>query len=127
MGVADYFSRSGPSNGNDRTLVIDSFTDFVLNNPLDSAMTFLSQLKGKLQGSVTGLVLLEQGVHPENVTNTVEYIVDGTVRTRFDESGRHVMVSRMLATPVKVGWWEFTIEKGIDLILGDPLSLRFFE
>lgn len=105
---------------NDPVLVIDSFTDFLLNNDPEIAVRFLSQLKAKLHGKkITALILLEEGVHPSNVGTTIEYVNDGTIRTKYDENGRYIMVSRMLATPVDLGWTEFTIQKGIDIIVRD--------
>ncbi len=63
--------------------------------------------------------MLEEGPHSANVTSTAEYLTDGTIRAKFDETGRYMMVSRMLATPVQLGWSEFIIQKGINIIVKD--------
>jgi KaiC/GvpD/RAD55 family RecA-like ATPase len=113
MKISDFFANYQNAN-----LVVDSFTDFLLNNEAEVALRFLSQLKGKLQPrKITTLVILEEGPHRQEISATAEYIADGTIRTRYDETGRYLMVSRMLATPVQLGWSKFTIQKGIDVVV----------
>jgi KaiC/GvpD/RAD55 family RecA-like ATPase len=117
IAMPEFFDNAESKTGN-ICFVIDSFTDFLLNNEPDAAIRFLSQLKGKLQTrNITTLVLLEDGPHPVNVTSAVEYLTDGTIRTKYDETGRYIMVSRMIATPVQLGWSEFKIQKGIDIVV----------
>ncbi len=118
VAVTEFFERLKTEDS--PCFVIDSFTDFLLNNDSDAAIRWLSQIKGRLQGrNVTALVLLEDGVHQNNVVSTVEYLADGTIRAKFDEGGRHIMVSRMVATPVQLGWSKFDIQKGIEVIVKD--------
>ena len=40
------------------------------------------------------MVLLEEGVHDEKTVKSVEYATDGTIRMKFSEQGRFMMVSR---------------------------------
>lgn len=106
-------------NGSGPALVIDSFTDVLLNNPSEASLSFLATLRTRLQGRFTGLVLLEGGLHTDDVVSTAEYLLDGTIRTKFDDEGRYVMATRMIATPIRPGWQRFTIKKGVELILTD--------
>ncbi len=115
-----FFDRERIDSENDPCLVLDSFTDVLLNNGSDRGIKFLTQLKEKLKNrGATSLVLLEEGIHPENTMTAIEYLTDGTIRTKFDENGRYLMVSRMQTTPVRLGWSEFTIKKGIELRVKD--------
>ncbi|HUK27396.1 MAG TPA: RAD55 family ATPase [Candidatus Acidoferrales bacterium] len=101
-------------------LVIDSFTDFLLNNSADTVVSFISQLKMSLQmRGVTTLLLLESGPHDSRLESTIEFIADGTIQTKLDESGRFLMVRRMLATPVQPRWIPFTLTKTVDAVLKD--------
>jgi KaiC/GvpD/RAD55 family RecA-like ATPase len=93
-------------------IVIDSFTDFINYSGSERALRFLDTLHTRLQTrGVTGLLLLEEGVHEEKTVKSVEYATDGTIRMRFSEQGRFMMVSRMTATPVSPKWIPFTIGK----------------
>jgi len=76
----------------------------------DRALRLLDTVHTKLQTrGVTGLVLLEEGVHDEKTVKSVEYATDGTIRMKFSEQGRFMMVSRLTATPLTPKWIAFTI------------------
>jgi KaiC/GvpD/RAD55 family RecA-like ATPase len=91
-------------------IVIDSFTDVINYGGADRALRFLDTVHTKLQTrGVTGLVLLEEGVHDEKTVKSVEYATDGTIRMKFSEQGRFMMVSRLSATPLSPKWIAFTI------------------
>lgn len=92
--------------------VLDSFSDFVKYAGVDRSIRFLDSAKMKLaEIGVTGMVLLEEGMHAQRTVTAVEYSTDGTIRMRFAENGRYMMVSRMLATPVMPRWIPFVIGK----------------
>ena len=115
--VSELLDNSGKEGALD-CLVLDSFTDFLLTNETAAAVKFLAQLKSRLQArKFTALILMEDGPHDPKITSTVEYVTDGTIRTKFDETGRYLMVSRMTATRVQLGWSKFTIQKGIDVVV----------
>ncbi len=97
---------------NESRIVIDSFTDVINYGGSDRALRLLDTVRTKLQTrGVTGLLLLEEGVHDEKTVKSVEYATDGTVRMKFSEQGRFMMVSRMTATPLSSKWIPFTIGK----------------
>ncbi len=101
-------------------LVIDSFTDFLVNNPAGVAVSFLGQLKMRLQmKGVTTLLLMEGGTHDPKLATTIEYLTDGTIQARLDDYGRYLMVRRMLATPIEPRWIPFTLGKSVDAALKD--------
>ena len=91
-------------------VVIDSFTDFIKNAGLDRALRLLDSLRGKLTArEMTGLLLLEEGVHDEKTNSSVEYATDGTIRMRVTDGGRSMMVSRMSGTPITPKWMPYAI------------------
>ncbi|MDG6990373.1 MAG: hypothetical protein JRM99_03005 [Nitrososphaerota archaeon] len=96
----------------DERLVVDSFTDFVRYVGVDKSLRFLDYLRLKLRElGVTGLLLLEEGVHAPRTIAAVEYSTDGTVKMKVSDQGRFMMASRMQGTPLAQKWIPFTIGK----------------
>jgi len=92
--------------------VLDSFSDFVKYAGVDKSIRFLDSARMKLrEKGVSGMVLMEEGMHAPRTVTSVEYSTDGTIRMRFAENGRYMMVSRMVATPVMPRWIPFVIGK----------------
>ncbi len=91
-------------------LVVDSFTDLIKYGGSDAAMKFIDALRIRLRHSqITSLIMLEAGVHDERVVTAIEYSTDGTIRMKFSEEGRYMMISRMMATPLDLRWIPFSI------------------
>jgi circadian clock protein KaiC len=91
-------------------VVVDSFTDFIVNAGLDRAMRLLDAFRGKMKArEMTGLIILEEGVHDDRTNSSVEYATDGTIRMRVTEQGKFMMVSRMSGTPLTPKWIPYTI------------------
>ncbi|MCZ6647852.1 MAG: RAD55 family ATPase [Nitrososphaerales archaeon] len=91
-------------------LVVDSFTDLIKYGGSDAAMKFIDSLRIRLRHSqITSLIMLEAGVHDERVVTAIEYSTDGTIRMKFSEEGRYMMISRMTATPLDLRWIPFSI------------------
>jgi len=91
-------------------LVVDSFTDFIKYASSERALRLLDSIRTKLRSrGVTGLVLLEEGVHDERTVSSLEYSTDGTIRMKITDQGRFMMVSRMMATPVTPRWIPYAI------------------
>jgi len=104
-------------------LVIDSFSDFIIHAGTDQAQKFLESVKAKLaEKGVTSMVLLEAGLHEDRVNAAVEYISDGTIKMQYEERGRSLMVSRMLATPVTIKWIPFTLARGVEMAVANYFS-----
>ncbi len=101
-------------------LVIDSFSDFVTHAGPEVAIKFLESLKARMtERKITSLVILEDGLHDPKVNASVEYVTDGTIRMRYQENGRSLMVSRMIATPVTLKWVPFELARGIEVSVTD--------
>jgi len=101
-------------------LVIDSFSDFMNHAGPEQACKFLESLKARLgEKKVTSIVILEDGLHEPKANAAVEYIADGTIKMRYEENGRSLMVSRMLGTPATLRWIPFSIARGIELAAAD--------
>lgn len=93
-------------------IVVDSFTDFIRYVGVDKSLKFLDYVRLKLrENGVTGLLLLEEGVHAPRTSAAVEYSTDGTVKMRVSDQGRYMMASRMQSTPITQKWIPFTIGK----------------
>ena len=104
-------------------LVIDSFSDFVMHGGAENAQKFLGAIKAKLtERRVTSMVVLEAGLHEERVNAAIEYITDGTIRMRYEESGRSLMVSRMMGTPATMKWIPFTLARGVEIAVASYFS-----
>jgi KaiC/GvpD/RAD55 family RecA-like ATPase len=104
-------------------LVVDSFSDFVMHSGPDQAQKFLESMKAKLSDRrVTSIVILEAGLHEERVNAAIEYICDGTIRMQYEERGRSLMVSRMLATPAVMKWIPFTLTRGVEMAVVNYFS-----
>ena len=104
-------------------LVIDSFSDFIMHAGPDQAQRFLDSIKAKLaERRVTSIIMLEAGLHEERVNAALEYITDGTIKMQYEESGRSLMVSRMLGTPATMKWIPFTLARGVEMAAANYFS-----
>jgi len=110
VGITSIIDDAGVQPEDDARIVMDSFTDVINYGGAERALRLLDTIHTKLQTrGVTGLVLLEEGVHDEKTVKSVEYATDGTIRMKFSEQGRFMMVSRLAATPLSPKWIAFTI------------------
>ncbi|MDV3244914.1 MAG: RAD55 family ATPase [Nitrososphaerales archaeon] len=101
---------TGVTAKGDSRFVVDSFTDFIKNAGLERALKLLDAIRGKLKSrGMTGLVLMEEGVHDEKANSSVEYATDGTIRMKLSDQGRFMMVSRMSATQLSPKWIPYAI------------------
>ena len=95
-------------------LVFDSFSDIVLHS--SDYIKFLPTLRGKLsKAGMTSLIILESGMHDEKTISTIEHESDGTIALKADESGRGMMVRRMVATPTELKWIPYKISQGMEV------------
>ena len=104
-------------------LVIDSFSDFITHAGPEQAEKFLESVKARLaERKVTSIVILEEGLHEDRVNAAVEYIADGTIKMRYEERGRSLMVSRMLGTPATIKWIPFSLARGLEMAIANYFS-----
>ena len=86
-------------------------------------MKLLSNLKPRLtESGITGLLLLEEGLHSKEFNSTIEYLCDGTIQMKHEAKDRELMVSRMPMTPVERRWYSYSIKQGIEMKLS-----KFFQ
>jgi KaiC/GvpD/RAD55 family RecA-like ATPase len=112
VGITSIIDDASVQPEDESRIVIDSFTDVISYGGAERALRLLDTVHTKLQTrGVTGLLLLEEGVHDEKTVKSVEYATDGTIRMKFSEQGRFMMVSRLSATPLSPKWIAFTIGK----------------
>ena len=96
--------------GGDARLVVDSFTDFIKNAGLERALKLLDAIRTKAKSrGMTGLILMEEGVHDERANSSVEYATEGTIKMKLSDQGRFMMVTRMTATPLTPKWIPYAI------------------
>lgn len=85
--------------------VLDSYTDIIRYCGPDRSLKLLDTLRLKFRvRGVTSFVTVEEGVHDQTTISSIEHSADGTVRIRFSDEGRSIMVSRMASTPVTPKW-----------------------
>jgi len=119
IAVSDLLKKEIAPNSHAR-FVLDSFSDFIMHAGPESSQKFLESLKARLtERKVTSLVILEEGLHEQKTNAAIEYITDGTIRMKYEEGGRYLMVSRMLATPVTLKWIPFTLARGLELAVAN--------
>jgi KaiC/GvpD/RAD55 family RecA-like ATPase len=113
-------TKDGPLENGGR-IVVDSFSDFILYNSLESSLRFLQVLRTSLKyhqkNSVTTLIILDSGDDDQKTVQSLEYVTDGTIKLNANDRGRFLMVSRMKATPTTFAWTPFKIEDGKGLAL----------
>ncbi len=112
VGISSLLDDEGGEKAGNTRIVLDSFTDVIIYGGADRALKFLDSIHTKLESrGITGLLLLEEGVHDAQTVTSVEYTTNGTIRMKFSEQGRFMMVSRMTGTPLSPRWMPFAIGK----------------
>ncbi len=113
-------TKDGPLEHGGR-IVVDSFSDFILYNSLESSLRFLQVLRTSLKyhqkNSVTTVILLDSGEDDQKTVQQLEYVTDATIKMNANESGRFMMISRMRSTPTTFNWIPFSIHDGKGLEL----------
>ncbi len=108
-------TKDGPLERGGR-IVVDSFSDFVLYNSLESSLRFLQVLRTSLKyhqkNSVTTLILLDSGEDDQKTVQSLEAVTDATIKLTANDRGRFMMISRMKSTPTTYAWIPFKIEDG---------------
>jgi len=104
-------------NKNIKRATIDSLSTLLLYVPADLALRFINVLISKLKANgITTTVILEEGMHPETVENSLEAMTDGCIELTIDKTRkkRLLRIARMPLTKHSLNWYEFDItDKGI--------------
>src|SRR5215471_7057099 len=113
-------TKDGPLEHGGR-IVVDSFSDFILYNSLESSLRFLQVLRTSLKyhqkNSVTTMIILDSGDDDQKTVQSLEYVTDATIKLSANDRGRFMMISRMKSTPTSFSWIPFKIEDGKGLAL----------
>ncbi len=97
-------------------LVIDSVSDLLLHNEESSVFKFLQLALGKAsEKRYTSLVVVEAGIHSQQVLNTLEYLTDGTIEMKIEGEKRFLRIKRMMDTVHPLTWVEYTIKQKMTL------------
>lgn len=87
---------SGP-----KRLVFDSLSKLFLHNPSHTVFQFLEEQRRRLNElGFTGLWILEQGAHSNDIMRTLGYLSDGTIAINRSPMGSFIRVSRMRDIPI---------------------------
>ncbi len=99
-------------------LLFDSLSDVILYNDQNEFFKCLSNLVAFLKSKrITTVMVIEKDLHDDKVISLAEYLSDGVIETRINESERQLRVLKMLGTSIPLKWitYELTPE-GIKLI-----------
>ena len=95
-------------------LVFDSFSDVILQS--QEFLRLLPILRSKLlKAGITTLLMVEAGMHDDKGIAAIEHESDGTIMLKAEETGRFIMVRRMIHTPTELKWIPFSISQGIEV------------
>ena len=104
------------SKGTRTRVVVDSISDALLYTSPESVFKFMQLLVAHIRrNNATGLIILEQGLHPKEQQTTLEYITDNLIETKIDMEKRFIRIRKMTQTNHPLNWIEYTIEKGINM------------
>ncbi|MCD6523344.1 MAG: AAA family ATPase [Candidatus Diapherotrites archaeon] len=106
-------------------IAIDSLSDFLLYNDPTSVYKFLQLLSGLVKAYTSvGIVVIEQGLHDEQVLKTIEYITDGTLELKMFGDKRMGRIKRMKDTAHPLDWVEFELGKEIIIKVNGDLLFK---
>jgi circadian clock protein KaiC len=91
--------------------VFDSVSTLLLYIPSDLVVRFIPILIAKCkQAKSTQVLILEEGVHDEEIVNTLSYLADGVIEMKMEGPKRYMRVSKMRGSSCSHDWLEYTIE-----------------
>ena len=104
------------ADGRKVRVAIDSISDALLYNSPQSVFKFMQLFVAQIRhkGAV-GLVALEEGLHPEDQSNTLEYITDNLIEMKLDGGKRQMRIRKVASTQHPLNWIDYTIDKGIEM------------
>ncbi|MBS3060057.1 MAG: AAA family ATPase [DPANN group archaeon] len=103
--------------------IIDSLSDFLLYNEPQELYKFLQIITAEIKKTNSvGLVSIEEDLHDQKAISTLSYLTDGVMKMKTADGQRQLQIQKMPRTKHKLGWVNFTINKGIELYVQE-----FFE
>jgi circadian clock protein KaiC len=101
----------------DKRSVFDSVSTLLLYIPADLVVRFIPILIAKCkQSKSTQVLILEEGVHDEEIVNTLSYLSDGVIEMKMDGPKRFMRITKMRGTSVGRDWMEYEImDPGLEM------------
>jgi KaiC/GvpD/RAD55 family RecA-like ATPase len=98
--------------------VFDSVSTLLLYIPSDLVVRFIPILIAKCkQARSTQILIIEEGVHDEEIVNTLSYLSDGVIEMKMEGPKRYMRMSKMRGTSCSHDWLEYRIEDaGLSMI-----------
>jgi KaiC/GvpD/RAD55 family RecA-like ATPase len=97
--------------------VFDSVSTLLLYIPVDLVVRFIPILIAKCkQSKSTQVIIIEEGVHEEEIVNTLSYLSDGVIEMKMDGPKRFMRVTKMRGSSCTRDWLEYSIkDNGLDV------------
>jgi KaiC/GvpD/RAD55 family RecA-like ATPase len=98
--------------------IFDSVSTLLLYIPSEIVVKFIPIIIAKGRSfKTTQIIVLEGGIHGDQLVNTLNYLSDGVIEMKLDGNKRFMRVSKMKGTSVSRDWLEFKINgSGISLV-----------
>ncbi len=97
-------------------VIVDSISDALLYNSPQSVFKFMQLFVAQVRHKgATALAVLEGGLHPEDQSNTLEYITDNLIEMKLGGGKRQMRIRKMASTQHPLNWISYTIGKGIEM------------
>lgn len=95
----------------DNRSVFDSVSTLLLYIPADLVVRFIPILIAKCkQSRSTQVLILEEGVHDEEIVNTLSYLSDGVIEMKMEGPKRFMRIAKMRGSSVPRDWMEYDIK-----------------
>ncbi len=97
--------------------VFDSVSTLLLYIPSDLVVRFIPILIAKCkQANSTQILILEEGIHDEEIVNTLSYLSDGVIEMKMEGPKRFMRVTKMKTVSAPHDWVEYEIkDSGLSL------------
>jgi KaiC/GvpD/RAD55 family RecA-like ATPase len=97
--------------------VFDSVSTLLLYIPSELVVRFIPILIAKCkQAKSTQVLILEEGVHDDEIVNTLSYLSDGVIEMKMEGPKRFMRITKMRGSSVTRDWLEYAlIEKGLQI------------
>jgi circadian clock protein KaiC len=110
--VAQAVSNITKSAGRFDRIVLDSLSDLAMYAEPASLYKLVQLLKGQAtKSNASSLVTLEYGLHDEKLNTTVNFLCDGMIEMRTEQT-RQLRVTRMSGQTHSLDWADYTISEG---------------
>jgi len=85
--------------------------------PADLVVRFIPILIAKCkQAKSTQILILEEGVHDQEIVNTLSYLSDGVIEMKMEGTKRFMRITKMKSISCTRDWIEYEIsDAGLDL------------